>query len=175
MWSVPENRRITGAAFFVTCDLAPRRPIFAEEKNAKIVVNTLKFLRVHGDISLYSYVVMPDHIHFVARMADNVTVSSVVRRLKTFVAKEISLGTIWNKGFWTEAVSNGEMLNQKIRYIHSNPVRAGLASDELGYRYSSAKQIFEGNFDIVEPLEGYPCTPLIRQAPDLLKTAGGRR
>ena len=41
-------------------------------------------------------------------------------------------------GYDRNIVSNDEM-REKIEYIHSNPVRRGLAESPTGYRWSSAR------------------------------------
>ena len=45
--------------------------------------------------------------------------------------------------FWQQdnhpiALTTGLMIDQRLNYLHDNPVRAGLVSEQLHYLYSSA-------------------------------------
>jgi hypothetical protein len=102
-------------------------------------------------------------------MAYDRTLPEVVRRFKNFVAKEISVGPIWSKGYWSEIISGDHLIAQKLDYVHENPVRKGLVTRAEDWRYSSAREILHGDCQTVDSLHGYPCTPID------WKTAGGRR
>ncbi len=160
MRRVPANRSTNELCFFVTTSLSPRRPLFAIPDNARVVVSALRYYRIVGAYSLIGYVVMPDHIHFIARMLGSTKVSGIVRRLKTSVSHSLGIGPIWNRGYWSEVVSTEELLKQKLNYIHQNPVRAQLVSVAENYEFSSARDIMHDDYWTVEPLNGYPYTPL---------------
>jgi REP element-mobilizing transposase RayT len=44
---------------------------------------------------------------------------------------------LWQEGFHPQQITSDEMLNQKIEYIHHNPVRRGLVSEPEHWVYSS--------------------------------------
>jgi hypothetical protein len=45
---------------------------------------------------------------------------------------------VWQEGFYPKQILSIEMLNQKIEYIHYNPVRRGYVSEPEHWIYSSA-------------------------------------
>lgn len=46
---------------------------------------------------------------------------------------------VWQEGFHPQQITSGEMLRQKIEYIHYNPVRIGLVARPEDWLYSSAR------------------------------------
>ena len=50
---------------------------------------------------------------------------------------------LWQPGFYDFNIFSDEKLLEKLDYIHSNPVRAGLVLSPRGYKRSSYKEYFE--------------------------------
>jgi putative transposase len=46
---------------------------------------------------------------------------------------------VWQEGFHPQLIGSETMLQQKIEYLHYNPVRAGLAEKPEDWLYSSAR------------------------------------
>jgi putative transposase len=97
---------------------------------------------VLGHYRLWSYVVMPNHVHLLATPA--VPVPKMTRSLKGITAKRANLILgLTGRPFWQEEsydhVVRNERESEKIRsYIEHNPVRARLAARAGEYRWSSA-------------------------------------
>ena len=64
-----------------------------------------------------------------------------------------SLYQIWQEGSHPELISSDEMLNQKIDYIHYNPVKRGLVSEAVDWIYSSAKYYLHGTEGVIKVSE----------------------
>ena len=45
----------------------------------------------------------------------------------------------WQNEFHPIALFNNEIMDQKLNYIHANPVKEGIVSDPEDYLYSSAR------------------------------------
>lgn len=142
MHSVPQNRSVVGLCFFVTATLDPRMPLFAVAANAQVIVDSLDFFRHRQEIELYGFVVMPDHVHFVLKVCGPAQLPDLMRRLKSFVAKSLNRGPIWLKGYWSEVIADDHHLQQKLRYLHENPVRAGLVKEATEFAWSSAADYY---------------------------------
>ena len=54
--------------------------------------------------------------------------------------------SFWQRSFRSFVLTSEDGFLQKARYIHDNPVRAGLVESALGYRWSSAKLDEEGRW-----------------------------
>jgi len=152
MVRIPENRSVPELVFFITTGLRNRRPLFRRPKVAQLVMECFQFFRNRGEIELYGYVIMPDHLHVILKPKSPVTVSQIVKRFKTYVAHAVGQGRIWEKGYWSEVIEGDYFLRQKLVYIHENPVRAGLVQVAQDYEWSSAREyLCKMSSEIVDP------------------------
>lgn len=152
MVNVPDNRHIPDLVFFITTGLKDRPALFSDPKAAQSVVDSLQFSRRNGEIELFGFVVMPDHLHAILRTKAPLTISRFIKRMKTHIAHLLGQGPIWEKGFWSEVIEGEIFVKQKLVYIHENPVRAGLMERPEDYPWSSAKEYFrESTSDVVDP------------------------
>ncbi len=55
---------------------------------------------------------------------------------------------VWQKGFYDFNIYSDEKLQQKLDYIHLNPVRAGLVEHSVEYTYSSARNYLVNNHSV---------------------------
>lgn len=145
--------------------------------HSDIITEGLRFLIQKRNISIYAYVIMPDHIHFIAQGKN---LSKHVSSFKSFTARQIinTLKTenritelkalmraklvhktdreyqLWTEGFHPKQIFSDEIMIQKINYIHYNPVKAGLVSEESDWKYSSADYYVNGNCELPLTLFG---------------------
>ncbi len=154
--------RIREAAYphFITSAIVQWLPIFRSEPRTEVILDSLRFLRDEGSIRLHAYVVMENHIHLIVSSPD---LSRNVRRFLSFTARQLvdhltdseetahlralelsSLDSrkshryrVWRPGFHPQALLSDSMMDQKISYIHENPVRKGLVQRAEDWPYSS--------------------------------------
>ncbi len=134
---------LEGYAYFVTTNIYHRQKIFSNSPIADIVLSALFFLRDKGYYRLYSFVIMPEHLHLIILPQNKKTVSQIMHSLKSYTAKKINnlLGRsekIWQAGFYERIIRNQDDLREKAIYIENNPVRKKLAEEPEKYFYSSA-------------------------------------
>ncbi len=154
--------RIRDSAYphFITSSIVQWLPIFRSRPRAKVILDSLQFLHDEGSIRLHAYVVMEDHIHLIGSSPD---LSRNVRRFLSFTARQLidhltdsgetahlrvlernrldsrksHRYRIWRPGFHPQALLSSSMMDQKINYIHQNPVRKGLVQRAEDWPYSS--------------------------------------
>jgi putative transposase len=145
---------------FLTAVCYDFKMLLAEEKYKLIVINSLKYLVQTGEIIIYGYVIMRNHIHLIWHAIGTKTNEQLQRSLLKFTADEFKKNLkISNEQFLAEFLVNKKDRNfqfwkrdsmqidlysekffrQKLKYIHMNPVRAGLCALPEDYLYSSAK------------------------------------
>jgi REP element-mobilizing transposase RayT len=160
-------RTITGQiikiqVYFVTVTVINWIPVFSNPDIAKIIFDSLAFQQREKRIMLHAYVLMENHLHLVVQ-ADNL--SKEMANFKSFTARQgIDYFTahnnqfylrqfafhklphrtdrdyqFWQEGSHPEQIHNQRMYEQKIRYIHENPVRRGYVDEPEHWRYSSAR------------------------------------
>ncbi|WP_206170927.1 glycosyltransferase [Phragmitibacter flavus] len=94
---------------------------------AEVVVGTLrKFDGVRYD--LCAFVVMPNHVHVVARLREDFGIEKVVKGWKEWSAKGINAvlgktGKVWAVGYFDRLVRDGRHLGKVVDYVVGNPAR----------------------------------------------------
>jgi len=97
---------------------------------SKIVMDALKRLNDEGRIELIAAVVMPDHIHFAARLQDT-GLSSRMHSLKSYTSNKINPllgrdGALWESQYYDHAIRTEDELNERVNYCLQKPVRRRL-------------------------------------------------
>jgi REP element-mobilizing transposase RayT len=91
---------------------------------------------------LTAWVFLPDHWHAIFYPRHPLTISRVMEAIKDGATKRINrrrreLGMLWQLRFFDRALRTVREYNEKVEYIHLNPVRAGLASCAEEWPWSS--------------------------------------
>ncbi|MEX0721539.1 MAG: hypothetical protein WD059_12785 [Balneolaceae bacterium] len=55
------------------------------------------------------------------------------------------MNIVWQEGLHPKQIFTGEIAEQKVDYIHFNPVKAGFVNSPLHWRYSSAMNYAGGD------------------------------
>jgi len=107
------------------------------QKLLKIIINKKR----EDQFILYAYCLMDNHFHLVLEeYKDNI--SHIMRRINTtyvlYFNKKYQLrGHLFQDRFKSEVVENDAYLLALIRYIHNNPIKAGLITFPQDYQWSS--------------------------------------
>ncbi len=147
---------------FLTCTVVEWLPVFTRPDAVQILLDSWSFLQQEGRMRLFAYVVLENHVHFVAASDDLTTEvgdfkSYTARRLIDLL-KKVGAKTLleqfayrklkhksdrdyqlWQEGSHPQQIAGDDMMWQKIEYIHNNPVKRGFVDDPLHWRYSSAR------------------------------------
>src|ERR1039458_8792272 len=99
---------------------------------AGAVVDVLFTGQDKGFYELGSWVVMPNHVHVL--LFPMVDLSRVVSGIKVASAKIANglltrTGAFWSRDYFDRWIRNSDEEHRVIRYIESNPVKAGLCAD----------------------------------------------
>jgi len=144
MKSTPTNRTLPESTFFITTNLA-REKLFTNEKTLQIIWKTLDFYRKRADILLFGFVFMPDHTHMLVKINESITLPRFMNGMKAYVANQLGGRSIWQKSYWSELITDDHHFIEKLKYIHSNPVRAGIVETQTDFIWSSASDYENGN------------------------------
>jgi putative transposase len=94
---------------------------------------------------LFAYVLMPDHIHLLLQLPEEVTLEKLMNHINGASARKINnvLETtgnkFWQGGFHDVYLRESRDFAIKVNYIHNNPVKAGIVRRPEEYAFSSAK------------------------------------
>ena len=84
-----------------------------------------------------SFVVMPDHLHWLMALGDSKDLGETVQALKSLTTKRLG-GKIFQKGFYDHALRQEEDIKGVARYMVANPLRAGLVDNINNYPHWDA-------------------------------------
>ena len=81
-----------------------------------------------------TWVIMPDHLHWLFQLSSDNTLSTIMKKLKGRSSKNINnvypqVNFSWQRGFYDHAIRAEEDLVKVSRYIVANPLRAGLVNN----------------------------------------------
>jgi putative transposase len=154
---IAESDRI----FFVTTNLAKGvRSLSPEERD--LLVTVLDTLRTSLDFLVLGYIIMPDHAHLLIS-CKMVSVSTVMHQWKFKTGYTIQKvrgnhGSLWQSRYFDFICRRSRDVSDKLRYIHENPVAAGMSRHGHEWRWSSASHY-----------AGTAVPPLV---PDLMEFSG---
>ena len=109
------------------------RPIFLESHDGECLIRRLGELCVDLGSRCYAWALMSNHLHLVVR-TDEGRLSALVHRLHTSFAAQFNLsrgrqGHVFQSRFGSRVVRDPGDLMGLIRYVHRNPLAAGLVRD----------------------------------------------
>jgi REP element-mobilizing transposase RayT len=122
-----------GMVYHVVFSTKNNQPIFKKHDHARCLTLLLKSDQDRNFTKTLSFVVMPDHIHWLFKLNIG-DISQAVQRVKSLFTKHTGL-RIWNTGFYDHAIRSEESLIDVARYIVANPLRAGIVKSVGEYPY----------------------------------------
>jgi putative transposase len=162
---------LPGEQHFVTFSTYQRRRFLASERTRSIVIEALSGCIEKHRCTCHGFVVMPDHVHAVLTVHPEMTISAFLLswkktssyRIKKFFAQDQRRYhalcpedcPVWQARFYDFNLGLTDKLNEKLDYMHENPVTAGLVRTAVEWSWSSAR-FYEFDEDV-----GVRITPLL--------------
>jgi len=142
--------------------------VFIRQEYFNILIDSIRYCRKNKAMEVYAYCIMPSHVHFVFRSGINDpsgllrdfkrhTSKKVVEAIKSNLKESRKEWLLWmfekagkknvttnNYQFWQQnnkpiELWTDKVIQQKIDYIHNNPVKSGFVTDPVDWKYSSAR------------------------------------
>ncbi len=140
-----------------------KRSIFLDDEDReKFIENIIKAKEV-GDFEIYGYCLMDNHVHLLIKEDEEIG-TSIKRITVGYVGwhnnKYERTGHLFQNRFKSEPVETESYLITVLRYIHQNPVKAGIVKKLEDYRWSSYKQYLlayqeQSSFIDTQPIKAY--------------------
>ena len=146
---------------FLTFSCHQRREFLIENRARDLFASELARARREYGFRLVGYVVMPNHVHLLVGEPKKGTVSTVLQMLKQRVARKMRKGregqvgsapayderkasAFWQARFYDFNVYSREKMNEKLNYIHANPVVRRLVDHPRDWMWSSWSNYVDG-------------------------------
>lgn len=154
---------------FFTATCLKWQNLLGQNKHKKIVMGSLKSLVDQKRICLYGFAAMPNQIHFLWRRQSEWQEKSIEQQFPKLSAQQIKFNIIANHPHILEnykrtqadreyhfrkrrpyiaTMNNRLVAQQKLDYIHHNPVRKNICNFPEEYKWSSAGFYLNGNNEI---------------------------
>ncbi len=150
---------------FVTATVEQWVDVFTRKDYSDIVLGSLKHCQENKGLCIYAWVIMSNHLHMIVSCRQGFELSNALRDFKKFTSKKIVAAiennphesrkkwmlwllktkeeiAFWQPGSHPEEIRTADFFNQKMKYIHQNPVRAGIVELEEEYLLSSARDFY---------------------------------
>lgn len=175
-----KNKITKGYSYFLTFTVVDWVDVFTRPAYRHIILDSLEYCQKSKGLKIYAWCLMSNHLHLIAASDENFNLSDTIRDFKKFTSKAITTAIselpesrrnwmlnrfefagkynpkITNYKFWQDGNEAKEIhtisfLQQKLDYIHNNPVVAEIVDKPEDYLYSSAKSYCneKGLIDIV--------------------------
>ncbi|WP_258098152.1 REP-associated tyrosine transposase [Marinoscillum pacificum] len=175
-----KNKISDGYLYFVTMTVVDWVDVFTRPSYKNEIVNALKHCQQKKGLELYAWCLMTNHLHLIVSAAEGHNLSDILRDFKKHTNKSIIRiikeepesrrewlldrlefsgrynPKIKNYKFWQDGndakeIHSNEFLDQKIDYIHRNPVATEIVSEPEHYWYSSARN-YAGEKGLIDVL-----------------------
>jgi REP element-mobilizing transposase RayT len=129
-----KNKISEGYTYFLTLTVVDWVAVFTRPCYKQILVDSLRYCQQAKGLAIYAWVLMSNHLHLLASATkEGISLSDILRGFKKFTSKKIV------EAIEAEAVFSYSFFEQKLAYIHDNPVRAEIVEFPEEYLYSSAR------------------------------------
>lgn len=167
------------AVYFLTLTIVDWIDIFTRKEYKEEVVESLNFCVERKGLEIYAWCLMSNHLHLLCRSKEAFNLSDTIQDFKKFTAKKIieslekesvesrvnwilerlklngaTQQRISKYKFWKDAlhaiwIESPEFFEQKLHYIHQNPVVAMIVDEPGEYLFSSARD-YDGKKGLVK-------------------------
>ncbi len=147
--------------YFYTATILQWQKLLKPDKYKDLIISSLQYLVQHKKIAVYAFVIMPNHIHLIWEiLAKNgkemphasfmkYTAHELLKDLQVYHPQvlpyfQVGLSNreyqFWERNSLPVELYSKEICEQKIEYIHANPIQEkwSLCQEPADYRYSSA-------------------------------------
>lgn len=113
------------------------------QRVGQLVEDALKYFD-GGRYRLLAWVIMPNHVHVLIETIIGFPLHKIMLSWKSFTAHKANKilscsGPFWFPDYFDRYIRNERHFYNVVRYIHENPVKAGLVSSALDWPFSSAR------------------------------------
>ena len=166
-------------AYFISFATVYWIDVLTRDEYFQNIVESLDYCRKNKGMEIYGYCIMPSHIHLIFR-SGNGDPSGIIRDFKGFTSRKMLKSIeenqqesrkewmLWmferagkknsnvkNRQFWQQnnkpiEIWSLKVFEQKLNYIHNNPLETGFVSNPIDWKYSSARNYGDNDQTVLE-------------------------
>lgn len=166
-------------AYFISFATVYWIDVFTREEYFGAIIESLYYCRKYKSMEIYGYCIMPSHIHLIFRSGSG-DPSGLIRDFKGFTSKKLlktieenpqesrKEWILWMfekagkknsnvkfRQFWQQnnqpiEIWSLKVFEQKLNYIHNNPLETGFVTNPIDWKYSSARNYGNNDQTVLE-------------------------
>ncbi len=155
--------------YFITFAVENWIDVFTRQQYKDIIIESLQHCQKQKGLIIYSYCLMSNHIHLIVGRKGESKIEEIVRDFKKFTSVHVcrtiennlaesrkgwmlklfqsaaddsnkhTKYKFWQNEYHPVELYNNDTIDQKLEYIHDNPVKEGIVDRPEDYLYSSAR------------------------------------
>ncbi|HRP32493.1 MAG TPA: transposase [Agriterribacter sp.] len=164
---------------FVTFTVIGWIDVFSREMYKEIFVDSLRYCTEQKGLKLHAWVIMTNHCHLIISTENN-RIMDLVRDIKKYTSKKIIQAIeeneqesrkewmlnlfsfagrsntnnkdfqFWKQDYHPIELNTPELLDQRMKYLHENPVRSGLVWEPWFFKHSSATDYYTNEKGLIK-------------------------
>ena len=153
-----KSRNLIGSAFIHNMVQGINKEyIFQREEEKYKYIELMKKYSEKYQVSIIAYCIMDNHAHILTFSENIQNISLFMKETNTEYAiyynkTKNRVGYVFRNRFSSKSIYNQEYLLKCIKYIHMNPVKAGISKKEENYKFSSYKNYINKNGNVNDKL-----------------------
>lgn len=166
-------------AYFISFATVYWIDVFTRDIYFSVITASLDYCRKNKGMEIYGYCIMPSHIHLIFRSAEADT-SGLIRDFKGFTSRKmvktieenaqesrkewllwmfekaakknsnVKIRQFWQQNNKPIELWSLKVFEQKLNYIHNNPVISGFVTNPIDWKYRSARNYAYNDDTILE-------------------------
>ncbi|NOY95969.1 MAG: transposase [Chlorobi bacterium] len=159
--------------YFITPTIVNWIDLFTRQTYSELVLDSLKYCQKEKGLVVHAWCIMPSHLHLIVSKTGSENLSAIIRDFKKFTSKaiineieninesrkewllsafkaagkplkRIKKYKVWQDGNHPVELDTNKILDQRLSYLHNNPVEHGIVFRAEDYVYSSAIDYYGG-------------------------------
>ncbi len=154
---------------FITFAVVEWVDVFTRRIYKNALIDSLTYCQENKGLLLYAWCIMSNHVHLIISSKEGIKQEDIIRDFKRHTSKQLlklieenkqesrKNWMLWifkkagernsnnkNYQFWRQdnhpiELSTNKVMEQRLDYLHNNPVEAGIVEEPAHYLYSSAR------------------------------------
>jgi len=154
--------------YFISFSVVYWLDIFIRNEYREILLDSIRYNQENKGLEVYSWCIMTSHVHMIIG-SHGQKMETIMQGMKSVTSRDLRQAIVnnekesrrewliemmeyagkqnnhngkfqlWQEGNHPIKLSNNKIMDQKLDYIHNNPVKAGFVSLPEDYLYSSAR------------------------------------
>lgn len=166
--------------YFITFAVIYWIDVFTKSKYRKIVIESLKHCQKEKGLSIHAWCIMSNHLHLVVGRKKDIKIEDIIRDFKKYTSVRICRSieanenerrrswmldlfskaasesgkhvkyVFWQNQYHPIELDTNELMDQKLEYVHNNPVKAEIVDKAEEYLFSSARDYYKNEKGPIE-------------------------